>query len=531
MRIFWPKTGIDKSQGLVVGWELQDTLCVVTIVDKWSFRHETSGTVPKLQVLGSVDSRHRVDITSISADTKLKFWLNKDQIPILCSEPISLIIYTPPDPSRLRFLRSPPSAKAKRNDHLAVQDEYSIGMRLPDVINTSYLAQESLSSQNGYVPKLSKSKTVSQQAFVQISSTIWSTMCELVLWLILPINLCARAISGACEYNTSFGKVRDFSTTIKQVSLRLSQGLEGPERFRSTHTVSDIELKSDQYIRFWNTVWLIFNDIILGYSARQFILAYSPFIQDIIPEVFSKYLIDSPITVLKWLNDWPVGLKLNTPLSQFFCTALGILIRNWGDTVEPMLLRILPLSLQMFAFFSLFGLTFTIAILKDSVSILTSHLYICHTIMTYIFNWQLESLGGLWNLFRGKRWNVLRKRTDSYEYDVDQLFLGTLLFTVSAFLFPTVLTYFGVFALIRFGIVTSQRVLSAALTSLNAFPLFELMLRLKEPSRLPAGIHFRLRRIKDGGVVGDPKDMIRITHSLELENSPKSILDILFPHS
>jgi hypothetical protein len=33
---------------------------------------------------------------------------------------------------------------------------------------------------------------------------------------------------------------------------------------------------------------------------------------------------------------------------------------------------------------------------------------------------------------------------------VDQLFLGTLLFTVSAFLFPTVLTYAGLFYMVRF---------------------------------------------------------------------------------
>jgi hypothetical protein len=46
----------------------------------------------------------------------------------------------------------------------------------------------------------------------------------------------------------------------------------------------------------------------------------------------------------------------------------------------------------------------------------------------------------------GKKWNVLRQRTDSYAYDVDQLFLGTLLFTVSAFLLPTVLTYAALFA-------------------------------------------------------------------------------------
>jgi hypothetical protein len=48
----------------------------------------------------------------------------------------------------------------------------------------------------------------------------------------------------------------------------------------------------------------------------------------------------------------------------------------------------------------------------------------------------------------GKRWNVLRQRTDSYAYDVDQLFLGTLLFTVSIFLLPTVAVYALFFALV-----------------------------------------------------------------------------------
>lgn len=51
-------------------------------------------------------------------------------------------------------------------------------------------------------------------------------------------------------------------------------------------------------------------------------------------------------------------------------------------------------------------------------------------------------------LISGKRWNVLRQRTDSYEYDVDQLFLGTMLFTVSVFLFPTVAVYASFFYLV-----------------------------------------------------------------------------------
>lgn len=48
----------------------------------------------------------------------------------------------------------------------------------------------------------------------------------------------------------------------------------------------------------------------------------------------------------------------------------------------------------------------------------------------------------------GKRKNVLRNRIDSWDYDLDQLLLGTILFTLITFLFPTVLVYYALFALV-----------------------------------------------------------------------------------
>lgn len=41
---------------------------------------------------------------------------------------------------------------------------------------------------------------------------------------------------------------------------------------------------------------------------------------------------------------------------------------------------------------------------------------------------------------------MLRNRTDSWDYDVDQLILGTILFTLLAFLLPTVVVYYVLFA-------------------------------------------------------------------------------------
>lgn len=95
-----------------------------------------------------------------------------------------------------------------------------------------------------------------------------------------------------------------------------------------------------------------------------------------------------------------------------------------------------------------FGATMSLALLSDYLSILTGHLYMLHLVTALMFS-QLKSFSGsLWNLFRGKRFNVLRQRNDFWEYDLDQLLLGTILITLITFLFPTVAIYYMLFALV-----------------------------------------------------------------------------------
>jgi len=84
-----------------------------------------------------------------------------------------------------------------------------------------------------------------------------------------------------------------------------------------------------------------------------------------------------------------------------------------------------------------------------------------------------------------KRYNALRNRTDSWDYDVDQLLFGTILFTLVAFLFPTVLAYYALFAVLRLVVIFLYASMETLLAFMNHFPLFALVLRLKDPWRLP----------------------------------------------
>jgi phosphatidylinositol glycan class Q protein len=143
-------------------------------------------------------------------------------------------------------------------------------------------------------------------------------------------------------------------------------------------------------------------------------------------------------------------------------------------------------------FSSFAGASMPIAILSDLLSLMTIHIYSFYVASARIFNWQLTIIISLFHLFRGKKRNVLRNRIDNCDYDLDQLLLGTILFTLLFFLLPTVLVFYLTFAFARMSIISLKATLDACLAFLNHFPLFALMLRVKDSKRLPGGLHFQL---------------------------------------
>lgn len=89
-----------------------------------------------------------------------------------------------------------------------------------------------------------------------------------------------------------------------------------------------------------------------------------------------------------------------------------------------------------------------LSLISDLLAFTTLHIYWFYMVAARIFHWQLTILYSLFNLFRGKKRNTLRHRIDSCDYDLDQLLLGTILFTLLTFLFPTIVVYYLTFALV-----------------------------------------------------------------------------------
>ncbi|XP_012867019.1 PREDICTED: phosphatidylinositol N-acetylglucosaminyltransferase subunit Q isoform X1 [Dipodomys ordii] len=201
--------------------------------------------------------------------------------------------------------------------------------------------------------------------------------------------------------------------------------------------------------------------------------------------------------LLQWLMGAPAGLKMNRALDQvlgrFFLYHIHLWI-SYIHLMSPFIERILwHVGLS-----ACLGLTVALSILSDIVALLTFHIYCFYVYGARLYCLKIYGLSSLWRLFRGKKWNVLRQRVDSCSYDLDQLFIGTLLFTILVFLLPTTALYYLVFTLLRLLVVTVQGLIHLLVDLINSLPLYSLGLRLCRPYRLAAGVKFRVLEHKAG---------------------------------
>ncbi|XP_063082273.1 phosphatidylinositol N-acetylglucosaminyltransferase subunit Q isoform X2 [Cavia porcellus] len=194
--------------------------------------------------------------------------------------------------------------------------------------------------------------------------------------------------------------------------------------------------------------------------------------------------------LLQWLMGAPAGLKMNRALDQvlgrFFLYHIHLWI-SYIHLMSPFIERILwHVGLS-----ACLGLTVALSILSDILALLTFHIYCFYVYGARLYCLKICGLSSLWRLFRGKKWNVLRQRVDSCSYDLDQLFIGTLLFTILVFLLPTTALYYLVFTLLRLLVVTVQGLIHLLVDLINSLPLYSLGLRLCRPYRLAVAVESR----------------------------------------
>ncbi|KAH6576018.1 hypothetical protein BASA62_001660 [Batrachochytrium salamandrivorans] len=301
-------------------------------------------------------------------------------------------------------------------------------------------------------------------------------------------NICGVDI----EYILEKMPVSKISTALYQAELRLQQLLFWPKEYLSWHTCpTKLSARAQaQYIGFFNTVWLIANDIIIGVALGSVIVDYRFVISDFLIRTFKAITIEWVDSTIQWLMGWPVGLKLNSELNSFIGELFGWLVLSWSE-IFLVAEVYLPDILLFVGKSGILGATTSLSMLSDIIMLATMHLHLFYTISAKMYFWQLTVIQSLFTLFRGKKRNALRNRVDSADYDLDQLMLGTCFFTLLVFLMPTVAVYYALFTVCRICVVMLHAILEIILAILNHFPLFAVMLRFKDPGRLPEGIQFQ----------------------------------------
>jgi phosphatidylinositol glycan class Q protein len=188
-----------------------------------------------------------------------------------------------------------------------------------------------------------------------------------------------------------------------------------------------------------------------------------------------------------WLMGWPAGLKLNSSLDKFLGEMYLWLIGVWSTgffhgtaAVGLMLTAMAPMGV--------FGLSSLLFAGIDVLRLATVHVRLFYFLSCRLYGWQFRILTSLFHLFRGRKWNVLRERLDSADYDLDQLLLGTILFSGLVFLFPTVIVYYLLFLCSMLYWMGIELMLKLVVLALIETPWFELTLWMNNSKMQTAGL-------------------------------------------
>ncbi|MCJ1274113.1 phosphatidylinositol N-acetylglucosaminyltransferase subunit gpi1 [Puttea exsequens] len=222
--------------------------------------------------------------------------------------------------------------------HAPSQKEIMLPTVLSQINCSSELTQ--LVSKNAYLLGARQKRSLSVSEKVVESATslrdyIFTMAWEILTVWVLPLltkafvlglichRIVAEIILRILEWRPrpDSAALKDISATAQQVDIRLQQFCYWPIQYltlrkRKTDWESITDRHPD-YIRFYNSLWLVANDVIIGIALGSYILDNATWVAWQINTMLSGWTVEGLTETIKWLMDWPAGLKLNTELAMF----------------------------------------------------------------------------------------------------------------------------------------------------------------------------------------------------------------------
>lgn len=301
--------------------------------------------------------------------------------------PVQIIVFDRPSPTRMQYLSLSPislalgdksfetgsideiHARARKIrlieklqlhivvKHLPSQKEILLPTILDQINCSSELSQ--LMSKNVYLLGTRSKRSLSVgERVVESATTLWEYIIVaawrfLTFWVypilirsfvigLISHRMVAEVVLRVLEWrpHPESAALKDISATAQQVDIRLQQFCYWPIQYLTLRKRKDdwesITDKHPDYIRFYNSLWLVANDVIIGIALGSSIIDNADWAAFQINKVLSGWTIEGLRDMVLWLMNWPAGLKLNNELAVFLGDLFLWVINYWRGIHLPL---------------------------------------------------------------------------------------------------------------------------------------------------------------------------------------------------
>lgn len=226
---------------------------------------------------------------------------------------------------------------------------------LPAIINqiNSAYEIESLLRRNVSLIGMRPARNLSvSERMVESASSIWDSLIAFLyylffVWLyptltqgitalVLGQRMAAEVVLRILEWRArpDAAALKDISATAQQIDIRLQQFCYWPIQYLTLRKRKDdwksVTDSHPDYIRFYNSLWLVANDVIIGIALGSYIMDNAGWVANQINMVLSVYTVEGLQRTISWLMGWPAGLKLNNELAVFLGDLFLWVIERWA---------------------------------------------------------------------------------------------------------------------------------------------------------------------------------------------------------
>lgn len=177
---------------------------------------------------------------------------------------------------------------------------------------------------------------------------IWPLITQIFTSGLICHRVVAEVVLQVLEWRPrpDSAALKDISATAQQVDIRLQQFCYWPIQYVTLRKRKDdwesVTDRHPDYIRFYNSFWLVANDVIMGFALGTYIIENAPWVAFQINSVLNDWTVEGLRDMISWLMDWPAGLKLNNELAVFLGALFLWVIDCWRGKPHPSSLQLHP---------------------------------------------------------------------------------------------------------------------------------------------------------------------------------------------